>query len=88
MESVGVMPLINEGLQSKNVANLKKTLQNKRLRVISVAARSAGVAKSLQSGAEKKAYGDQSLAWRRWKEGVAISFRCSAFSTGGGRFQS
>jgi hypothetical protein len=44
------------------------------------------VAKSLQREAKKKAYEDQSLAQRRLARGVAISFRCSAFSTDKGRF--
>jgi hypothetical protein len=44
------------------------------------------VAISLQDRQKKKRYGDQSFAMRGDAEGVAISFRCSAFSTGGGRF--
>ena len=39
------------------------------------------VAISLQFGAGKKAYVDQSLAWRAKSRVVAISLRCSAFST-------
>jgi hypothetical protein len=44
------------------------------------------VAISLHSGRRKKAYVDQSLAWRANNKVVAISFHCSAFSTHGRRF--
>ncbi|CAI8942143.1 hypothetical protein EMIT0P176_60001 [Pseudomonas sp. IT-P176] len=85
MECSGIA-LLYGGLPSKIAASIFYLLLINRLRDISREAANTAVAISLQSDTRKKAHEDQSLAqcWR--KACVAISFRCSAFSTGGGRF--
>jgi hypothetical protein len=87
VESVGSDALIDEGMSSKNAANKFFVFLINHLSMIECGAKVIAVAKSLQAQTRKKAERDQSLAQRWSEEGVAISFRCSGFSTDGGRFQ-
>lgn len=66
---------------SKNVANVDNCLHINELRHLISTPSDLAVAKSLQLEAWKKSLWDQSLAQCRLAVGVAISFRCSAFST-------
>ncbi|CAI8809518.1 hypothetical protein EMIT043CA1_10409 [Pseudomonas brassicacearum] len=76
----------NANTHSKNAANINKCLYINHLTGFFEAWLDFAVAKSLQVGGWIKSLWDQSLAQRCLAMGVAISFHCSAFSTGGGRF--
>src|SRR5450830_286250 len=71
----------NGELLSNIAANLIKSLQINWLMKLVRRLCIQAVAISLQLGGRKKAYVDQSLAWRAKNRVVAISLRCSAFST-------
>jgi hypothetical protein len=79
-------PLIDEEAGSKNAAKVDLSIKINGLSCYGVCWDVAVVAKSLQLGARRKAERDQSVAQRWSQAGVSISFRCSAFGTGGGRF--
>ncbi|MEX0162310.1 hypothetical protein MRBLPD1_000777 [Pseudomonas brassicacearum] len=76
----------NANTHSKNAANVNNFLYINELNGFVEAGIDFAVAKSLQLGGWIKSLWDQSLAQRWLAMIVAISFHCSAFSTGGGRF--